>query len=182
MKKIMAVVLSTLVCFACFAGCKDSNENETTISDTVEVTNEKTKESQETTTLNSENEDMLAINNELDEIMTIYPGSAGCSLRSAIVATRCMKFADKTQLTQEEIAKAIDDYYANLNDEEKGTFLESVNLVIAMLKDFMKNWKNSKAVLEDAGIAKDFEDYVPNKDKILPLYNAFKDFVLENQL
>jgi len=172
MKKLMLFMICALLFTGCVRSSEESDDShQTTLSD-MEITSESVIE-------NYENEDVVAINNLLDEIMTVYPGTAGCSLRAAITATKCMKLADKLRLTSNDISEVINNYYGYLSEEEKQTFIESVNIVISTLEEFMNDWENSKAILEDAGIAEDFRDYVPDNDRISPLYNALNDFVSE---
>lgn len=180
MKKSIVGILAVAILSVCVVGC-DNNEGMETSSQPTEITEPtESTESEQTSLDTSINEDIGAMNNLLDKVMTVYPGSAGTSLRAATVATLCMKFADKTEMTQEEMFETIDSYYENLEENEKETLLESLGSVAGTLEMFMDDWENSKGILEDAGIAKDLKEYVPNKDKILPLYNAFKDFTLEN--
>lgn len=180
MKKIIVVLSATLICCVYFVGCNTIKEVTTTQESLSETKiSEDTTQTQVSMSTEDLKDDSDYIFGVLEDIMIIYPGTAGCSLRSATVAGNCMKVADKIELNKDKIVMDIYLYSNNLSDEERETFIESINTVTAMLNDFINDWDNSKAILADAGTEKDFKDYVPNKDKIQPLYDALKDFTLE---
>ena len=62
----------------------------------------------------------------LGGVLTVYPGSAGSSLRAAAVAARLLDWGMETQLTDDEIYSAVGCYMDTLGDRDLQVFLESI--------------------------------------------------------
>ena len=59
-----------------------------------------------------------ALNALLTDVLTVYPGSAGCSLRAAGCAARLLDWGMETALTDDEIYSAVGSFLDTLGDED----------------------------------------------------------------
>ena len=87
----------------------------------------------------------------LADVLTVHPGSAGSSLRSAAVAARLLDWGMATGLNDDEIYSATGCFLDTLGDQDLLVFFESLDAVYDRGYDL--RGENGKALLEDAGVA-----------------------------
>ena len=91
-----------------------------------------------------------ALEEILDSVLTVYPGTAGSSLRSAICAARLLDWGVETELTDDEIYSAVGCWLDEQDDENLKIFLESIWPVYDRCYDLKGEY--AKDLMRDAGI------------------------------
>ena len=91
-----------------------------------------------------------ALNAILDQVLTVYPGSAGSSLRAAACAARLLDWGMETELTDDEIYSAVGCWLDEQDDENLKIFLESIWPVYDRCYDLKGEY--AKDLMRDAGI------------------------------
>ncbi len=86
----------------------------------------------------------------LPEVLNVWPGAAGCSLRAARVAAQLLDWGMTTELDDDGIYAAIGSYLDTLNDEDFMAFREAFYSVY----DASYNLRGDSAegLLSDAGV------------------------------
>lgn len=91
-----------------------------------------------------------ALNAVLDEVLTVYPGTAGSSLRAAACAARLLDWGMETELTDDEIYSAVGCWLDEQDDRSLQIFLESILSVYDRCYDL--RGEHAEDVLSDAGV------------------------------
>ena len=91
-----------------------------------------------------------ALEEILDSVLTVYPGTAGSSLRSAICAARLLDWGMETELTDDEIYSAVGCWLDEQDDRSLQIFLESILSVYDRCYDL--RGEHAEDVLSDAGV------------------------------
>ena len=86
----------------------------------------------------------------LPEVMNVWPGAAGCSLRAARTAAALLDWGMETELTDDEIYSAMGCYLDTLNDEDFMLFRESFYSVYDA--SYNRRGEYAEGLLEDAGV------------------------------
>ncbi|MBQ9687151.1 MAG: hypothetical protein IJV41_11530 [Oscillospiraceae bacterium] len=92
-----------------------------------------------------------ALNALLNDVLTVYPGSAGCSLRAAGCAARLLDWGMETALTDDEIYSAVGSFLDTLGDEDLHIFLESILSVYDASYNLRGEY--GEGLLSDAGVS-----------------------------
>lgn len=87
----------------------------------------------------------------LADVLTVYPGSAGSSLRGAACAARLLDWGMETTLNDDEIYSATGCFLDTLEDKELLVFFESLDTVYNMGYDL--RGENAEGLLSDAGVS-----------------------------
>ena len=90
-----------------------------------------------------------ALNAVLSEVLTVWPGSAGCSLRAVERAARLLDWGMATTLSDDEIYSAVGCFLDELSDEDLLTFFESFYSVYDAAYDL--KGESAKDLLDSAG-------------------------------
>ena len=90
-----------------------------------------------------------ALNAVLSDVLTVWPGSAGCSLRAAGRAARLLDWGMNTTLSDDEIYSAVGCFLDELSDDDLLLFLDSFDFVYDAAYDL--RGENARGLLEDAG-------------------------------
>ena len=90
-----------------------------------------------------------ALNDVLYDVLTVWPGAAGCSLRAAERAARLLDWGMNTTLSDDEIYSAVGCFLDELSDEDLLLFQESFYSVYDTAYDL--RGENARGLLEDAG-------------------------------
>ena len=90
-----------------------------------------------------------ALNAVLSEVLTVWPGSAGCSLRAVARAARLLDWGMATTLSDDEIYSAVGCFLDELSDEDLLTFFESFYSVYDAAYDL--KGESAKDLLDSAG-------------------------------
>lgn len=91
------------------------------------------------------------LNQVLTSTLSVYPGSAGCSLRAAICAAWLLDWGAQTKLTDDEIYSATLCWMDEQSDENLKIFLESILSVYDRSYDL--RGEHAEELMEDAGIS-----------------------------
>ena len=86
----------------------------------------------------------------LPEVLNVWPGSAGCSLRAARTAAQLLDWGMATELTDDEIYAAMGSYLDTLGDEDFMLFRESFYSVYDA--SYNLRGENAEGLLSDAGV------------------------------
>ena len=92
-----------------------------------------------------------ALNAVLSDVLTVWPGSAGSSLRAVERAARLLDWGMATSLSDDEIYSAVGCFLDELSDEELLTFFESFYSVYDRAYDL--RGENARELLDEAGAA-----------------------------
>ena len=90
-----------------------------------------------------------ALNAVLSEVLTVWPGSAGCSLRAVERAARLLDWGMATTLSDDEIYSAVGCFLDELSDEDLLTFQDSFYSVYDAAYDL--KGESAKDLLDSAG-------------------------------
>ena len=90
-----------------------------------------------------------ALNAVLSEVLTVWPGSAGCSLRAVERAARLLDWGMATTLSDDEIYSAVGCFLDELSDQDLLTFFESFYSVYDAAYDL--KGESAKDLLDSAG-------------------------------
>jgi hypothetical protein len=90
-----------------------------------------------------------ALNAVLSGVLTVYPGSAGSSLRAAARAAQLLDWGMATTLSDDEIYSAVGCFMDELDDQDLLLFQESFYSVYDRAYDL--RGENARELLEDAG-------------------------------
>ena len=85
----------------------------------------------------------------LADVLTVYPGTAGSSLRGAACAARLLDWGMATTLSDDEIYSAVGCFLDELSDEDLLTFFESFYSVYDAAYDL--KGESAKDLLDSAG-------------------------------
>ena len=85
----------------------------------------------------------------LVDVLTVYPGTAGSSLRGAACAARLLDWGMATPLNDDEIYSATGCFLDTLSDQDLLLFFESLDTVYNMGYDL--KGENAEGLLSDAG-------------------------------
>ena len=91
-----------------------------------------------------------ALDKILDATLSVYPGSAGTSLRAARVAAWLLDWGAETKLTDDEIYSAVGTWMDRQSDENLRIFLESILSVYDRSYDL--RGEHAEELMADAGI------------------------------
>ena len=91
-----------------------------------------------------------ALDKILDATLSVYPGSAGTSLRAARVAAWLLDWGAETKLTDDEIYSAVGTWMDRQSDENLRVFLESILSVYDRSYDL--RGEHAEELMADAGI------------------------------
>ena len=86
----------------------------------------------------------------LADVLTVYPGTAGSSLRGAACAARLLDWGMATSLSDDEIYSATGCFLDTLGDQDLLLFFESLDTVYNMGYDL--RGENAEGLLSDAGV------------------------------
>lgn len=86
----------------------------------------------------------------LADVLTVYPGTAGASLRGAACAARLLDWGMATELNDDEIYSATGCFLDTLSDQDLLLFFESLDTVYNMGYDL--RGENAEGLLSDAGV------------------------------
>ena len=86
----------------------------------------------------------------LPEVLNVWPGAAGCSLRAARTAALLLDWGMATELTDDEIYAAMGSYLDTLGDEDFMLFRESFYSVYDA--SYNLRGENAEGLLSDAGV------------------------------
>ncbi len=87
----------------------------------------------------------------LSDVLTVYPGTAGSSLRGAACAARLLDWGMNTTLSDDGIYSATGCFLDTLDDQSLLVFFESLDTVYNMGYDL--RGENAEGLLSDAGVA-----------------------------
>ena len=90
------------------------------------------------------------LNQIFEGVLSVYPGSAGCSLRAARCAAWLLDWGAETPLTDDEIYSAVGCWLEEQNDERLQIFLESILSVYDRCYDL--RGEHAQDIMSDAGI------------------------------
>ena len=90
------------------------------------------------------------LNTILEAVLSVYPGSAGSSLRAARCAAWLLDWGAVTTLTDDEIYSAVGTWMDEQNDENLRVFLESILSVYDRSYDLRGEY--AEGIMSDAGI------------------------------
>ena len=85
-----------------------------------------------------------------EEVLTVYPGTAGSSLRAAACAARLLDWGMETELTDDEIYSAVGCWLEEQDDERLHIFLESIMPVYDRCYDL--RGEHAEELMSDAGV------------------------------
>ena len=91
-----------------------------------------------------------ALEQIFEAVLSVYPGSAGCSLRAARCAAWLLDWGAVTSLTDDEIYSAVGSWMDEQDSERLSIFLESILSVYDRCYDL--RGENAEALMSDAGI------------------------------
>ena len=91
-----------------------------------------------------------ALEQIFEAVLSVYPGSAGCSLRAARCAAWLLDWGAVTSLTDDEIYSAVGSWMDEQDSERLNIFLESILSVYDRCYDL--RGENAEALMSDAGI------------------------------
>ncbi|MBQ3702776.1 MAG: hypothetical protein II885_08470 [Oscillospiraceae bacterium] len=91
-----------------------------------------------------------ALDKILDATLSVYPGSAGTSLRAARCAAWLLDWGAETKLTDDEIYSAVGTWMDRQSDENLRIFLESILSVYDRTYDL--RGEHAEELMADAGI------------------------------
>ena len=91
-----------------------------------------------------------ALEEIFEGVLSVYPGTAGSSLRAARCAAWLLDWGSVTKLTDDEIYSAVGTWMDGQNDERLRVFLESILAVYDRCYDL--KGENAEAIMSDAGI------------------------------
>lgn len=86
----------------------------------------------------------------LTDVLSVYPGAAGSSLRGAACAARLLDWGMATPLNDDEIYSATGCFLDTLGDKDLLLFFESLDTVYNMGYDL--KGENAEGLLSDAGV------------------------------
>ena len=161
MKKAFALILSLCMVFA-LAGCAQKSAAPTPAptaapTETPAPTPEPTPEPTPTATPEPPPlmPELPAVHDEalsqiLEATLSVYPGSAGSSLRAARVAAWLLDWGAVTELTDDEIYSAVGTWMDGQDSERLKLFLESILAVYD--QTYNLRGENAEAIMSDAGV------------------------------
>lgn len=131
---------------------KNTNSEGTSSEDTSKVTNEDTSDEVQVSDINAFNKQ--AAFNELTKVLEeikndIVPAVSGSSLKTISVTVDMLNVSVGTELTEEEIKTATQEWYDALSDEDKVIFKENIELVDKKYKELLEDGKEE--LLASAG-------------------------------
>ena len=91
-----------------------------------------------------------ALEQIFEAVLSVYPGSAGCSLRAARCAAWLLDWGAVTSLTDDEIYSAVGSWMDEQDSERLNIFLESILSVYDRCYDL--RGENAEGLMSDAGI------------------------------
>lgn len=91
-----------------------------------------------------------ALEQIFEAVLSVYPGSAGTSLRAARCAAWLLDWGAETKLTDDEIYSAVGSWLDEQDDERLRVFLESILSVYDRCYDLRGEY--AEAIMSDAGI------------------------------
>lgn len=91
-----------------------------------------------------------ALEDIFEGVLSVYPGTAGSSLRAARCAAWLLDWGAVTSLTDDEIYSAVGSWMDKQSDERLAIFLESILAVYDRCYDL--KGENAEAIMSDAGI------------------------------
>ena len=91
-----------------------------------------------------------ALFNIFEGVLSVYPGTAGSSLRAARVAAWLLDWGAETKLTDDEIYSAVGTWMDGQSSERLQLFLESILAVYD--QSYNLRGENGEAILSDAGV------------------------------
>ncbi len=91
-----------------------------------------------------------ALEGIFEGVLSVYPGSAGSSLRAAKCASWLLDWGAVTNLTDDEIYSAVGSWLEQQSDDRMHVFLESILKVYDCCYDL--RGENAPALLLDAGV------------------------------
>ncbi len=91
-----------------------------------------------------------ALEEIFEGVLSVYPGTAGSSLRAARCAAWLLDWGAVTSLTDDEIYSAVGSWMDKQSDERLATFLESILAVYDRCYDL--KGENAEAIMSDAGV------------------------------
>ena len=91
-----------------------------------------------------------ALSNILEATLSVYPGTAGSSLRAARVAAWLLDWGAETKLTDDEIYSAVGTWLDEQDSERLKIFLESFLSVYD--QSYNLRGENGEAIMADAGV------------------------------
>jgi predicted small lipoprotein YifL len=91
-----------------------------------------------------------ALEQIFEAVLSVYPGSAGCSLRAARCAACLLDWGTVTSLTDDEIYSAVGSWLDEQDSERLNIFLESILSVYDRCYDL--KGEHAQEIMSDAGI------------------------------
>jgi len=91
-----------------------------------------------------------ALSGIFESVLTVYPSTAGCSLRAAVCAALLLDWGSETELTDDEIYSAVGCWLDEQDDKRLQIFLESILLVYDMSYDLRGEY--AQGLMDSAGI------------------------------
>lgn len=145
MKRMILLGISVLLMFSAVAcGNNSKNENDGAVNETSVSS---TQNSENKTSAAVEHDDLTPV---LEEIRHMEIGTAGSSLKAVAPAASLMEWSAQTEMTEEEIAATVNNFYDMLGEDEKEEFRAQSETAVGTVHSIRA--EGGDGILLDAGV------------------------------